>query len=397
MPTTPDRPADLLRAAAEKLRALSSAATPGPWKMTGVGDFGWSVSAPGVETPDTEQGRTDAELIALLHPGVGLALANWLESAAERLGGTEAPLAALLDPSALAVARQLLGTTTCGECGDTGACNGGPCPLTAAEEAREMAADRRDRYAAAMALRDGHPEWPVRYEDDERDYRWRADAVMAVADAEVVQAMRAMHDTKEEERQTHRLVLSEALGLGTGAPWDAIRDRAAELTAASPAPADRAAVLAEAAEVAGQMGGRFGTDDHGDVDAGWNDACEAIATGLRRLAGEAAAGAHQTEQAQPDDIQVWPLTRVLTEVRCGSQDWTWDEEWDDLDKRHAGYLDRLEQEITANGITMPVLIGSDGRLWDGHHRLRIAVRLGIGYVPVEITPPAVPAAPEVSR
>lgn len=27
----------------------------------------------------------------------------------------------------------------------------------------------------------------------------------------------------------HRLALSEALGLGTGAPWDAIRDRAAEL------------------------------------------------------------------------------------------------------------------------------------------------------------------------
>lgn len=29
--------------------------------------------------------------------------------------------------------------------------------------------------------------------------------------------------------EAHRLALSEALGLGTGAPWDAIRDRAAEL------------------------------------------------------------------------------------------------------------------------------------------------------------------------
>ena len=66
------------------------------------------------------------------------------------------------------------------------------------------------------------------------------------------------------------------------------------------------------------------------------------------------------------DLQVWPLTRVLTDVRCGSQDWTWDEEWADLDQRHAetGYLITLEQQIRENGITMPVLIGSDGRLWD---------------------------------
>lgn len=94
------------------------------------------------------------------------------------------------------------------------------------------------------------------------------------------------------------------------------------------------------------------------------------------------------------DLQVWPLTRVLTEVRCGSRDWSWEEEWADLDQRHAdtGYLTTLEQQIRENGITMPVLIGSDGRLWDGHHRLRIAVRLGISYVPVEITRPALTVA-----
>lgn len=93
-----------------------------------------------------------------------------------------------------------------------------------------------------------------------------------------------------------------------------------------------------------------------------------------------------------DRIEVWPLKRVLAEVQCGSRDWTWEEEWADLDRRHAetGYLAKLEQQIRENGITMPVLIGSDGRLWDGHHRLRIAVRLGIDYVPVEITPSAEP-------
>jgi hypothetical protein len=93
-------------------------------------------------------------------------------------------------------------------------------------------------------------------------------------------------------------------------------------------------------------------------------------------------------------VQVWPLARVLSEVRCGSQDWTWEEEWADLDERHAatGYLEKLEAQIRENGITMPVLVGNDGRLWGGHHRLRIAVRSGIPYVPVEITSGAQGAA-----
>lgn len=111
-------------------------------------------------------------------------------------------------------------------------------------------------------------------------------------------------------------------------------------------------------------------------------------------AGEAAPDNTETPQGEPESpFQVWPLARVLAQVRCGSQDWTWDEEWADLDRRHVatGYLDKLEQEIRANGITMPVLIGTDGRLWDGHHRLRLAVRIGIGYVPVELTAPAVEA------
>lgn len=45
------------------------------------------------------------------------------------------------------------------------------------------ATERRTRYAAAMAKRDGDT-WPNQYEGDEHDYRRRADAAMAVADAE---------------------------------------------------------------------------------------------------------------------------------------------------------------------------------------------------------------------
>lgn len=50
------------------------------------------------------------------------------------------------------------------------------------------------------------------------------------------------------QSETHRLALSEALGLGTGAPWDAIEERAAELSTASlAAPAAPAASANRAA------------------------------------------------------------------------------------------------------------------------------------------------------
>lgn len=297
MPTTPDRPAGQLRAAAEKLRAVSSAASAGPWTIANIPPYTDPVLMSRYEeTPadgevlivgNVDVGEEDQAQIALMHPGVGLAVARWLESWSGVDLSEHGPMPEDAQ-HALAVARQLLGTTS-------------------------------------------------------------------------------------------------------------------ETTAAPPAPADRAAeakaattitrLRAERAELNRQLDCLRG--DMRDMETSLREQ-DAEFERIRRAAGEAAAGAHQTEQAQPDDIQVWPLTRVLTEVRCGSQDWAWDEEWADLDKRHAetGYLDRLEQQIRANGITMPVLIGSDGRLWDGHHRLRIAVRLGIGYVPVEITPPAAPTTTE---
>ncbi|MGW6578913.1 hypothetical protein ACWF76_05810 [Streptomyces globisporus] len=89
MPTSPtpaDRPADQLRAAAE--------CAPGP------------------------------ELARLL---------TTLADASDHHGPGEGGVVATLVHPALAVARQLLGTSVCPECGTSGACNGGPCPLTAAE------------------------------------------------------------------------------------------------------------------------------------------------------------------------------------------------------------------------------------------------------------------------
>lgn len=94
--------------------------------------------------------------------------------------------------------------------------------------------------------------------------------------------------------------------------------------------------------------------------------------------------------------EIWPLARILAEVAVGSCDWSWEEEWADLGERHAedNYLAELEQQIRERGITTPVLIGNDGRLWDGHHRLCVAVEVGIECVPVEIVGPAPERAPQ---
>lgn len=93
-------PADEITAAAERLRHLAGVASPGPWRTTGIGDFGWTVSMPSsglsIEAEDSEQGAVDCDYIATVHPAVGAALADWLDSAADyfhRTPGREHALA----------------------------------------------------------------------------------------------------------------------------------------------------------------------------------------------------------------------------------------------------------------------------------------------------------------
>lgn len=94
-------PADELRAAAEALRGLATAATPGPWRQhdTHLGQYGYAATVLSGEGNDTDlrawlpsmsqepwdETRNvwpDAAYIATMHPGVGKALADWLETAA---------------------------------------------------------------------------------------------------------------------------------------------------------------------------------------------------------------------------------------------------------------------------------------------------------------------------
>lgn len=72
----------------------------------------------------------------------------------------------------------------------------------AAEAPAVDPAERRDRYAAAMAKRDGDS-WPTQYEGDEVDYRRRAAAAITVADAEQAELRRERDLAITHDRQPY--------------------------------------------------------------------------------------------------------------------------------------------------------------------------------------------------
>ncbi|WP_405184225.1 hypothetical protein [Streptomyces albidoflavus] len=122
-------PSDTLRAAAERLRELATDATPGPWRNrdTHLGQYGYTatvLSGDGNTTQlrawlptmsqepwdETRNAWADSAYIAAMHPGVGNALAAWLESWTGIEVAEDGPLAEDLR-HALTVARQILGST----------------------------------------------------------------------------------------------------------------------------------------------------------------------------------------------------------------------------------------------------------------------------------------------
>lgn len=128
-------PADELRAAAETLRDLAKAATPGPWRQhdTHLGQYGHTATVLSGEGNDTDLRAwlptmsqeswdetrnvwADGAYIAVAHPGVGSALADWLDVAAEHCRGhylccDNGPCSETAKP-ALAVARALNGSAS---------------------------------------------------------------------------------------------------------------------------------------------------------------------------------------------------------------------------------------------------------------------------------------------
>ncbi len=81
------------------------------------------------------------------------------------------------------------------------------------------------------------------------------------------------------------------------------------------------------------------------------------------------------------------LSEILATYRDGEEH-GWEVEFEWLIVNHTRRMIDLIEDIWIWGIQSPVLLGHDGRVWDGHHRLLAAVILGGAYlrVPVEFAP-----------
>jgi len=79
-----------------------------------------------------------------------------------------------------------------------------------------------------------------------------------------------------------------------------------------------------------------------------------------------------------------PLARLLADYRPGSFDppWSSDDEVQWMITTQPGYLAGLALNIASQGIRTPVrLHHGERRVWDGHHRVVIAVLLRLPEVP----------------
>lgn len=76
-----------------------------------------------------------------------------------------------------------------------------------------------------------------------------------------------------------------------------------------------------------------------------------------------------------------PLDKFLTTVKPGDE-WGWGIEIALLIRNHSERVEALVRDISRQGIHTPILIGTDGRCWDGHHRITAAFLLGLQTIPV---------------
>lgn len=85
-------------------------------------------------------------------------------------------------------------------------------------------------------------------------------------------------------------------------------------------------------------------------------------------------------EADEDRTFEMNLEQLMEWAAPGSYDWSWTYEFFSLYKTPR--FRALVEDIAENGINEPVLVGDDGRIWDGHHRICAAIELGLDLVPV---------------
>jgi hypothetical protein len=86
-----------------------------------------------------------------------------------------------------------------------------------------------------------------------------------------------------------------------------------------------------------------------------------------------------TEQADDSDLFPMTLAEILTFWRPGSHDWSWKQEYQDLMGPGHAVTAAVRERVAAEGFGFqdhiaPILLGSDGRVWDGHHRICLAIQ-----------------------
>jgi hypothetical protein len=85
-------------------------------------------------------------------------------------------------------------------------------------------------------------------------------------------------------------------------------------------------------------------------------------------------------------LRSWAYRRVLRDYLPGLRD-TWAAEWEDIRRSTPpDAWDKLIEDLDENGIEKPILLGYDGRVWDGHHRLWWAMTHDHDIIPVEVLP-----------
>lgn len=80
-------------------------------------------------------------------------------------------------------------------------------------------------------------------------------------------------------------------------------------------------------------------------------------------------------------LETMTLAQLFADYRDGDER-GWDTEFEYLEEIHAQKLYELAESVHAEGMREPILLGDDGRVWDGHHRLWAARNIGLKEVPV---------------
>ena len=85
---------------------------------------------------------------------------------------------------------------------------------------------------------------------------------------------------------------------------------------------------------------------------------------------------------RPDRLTIMD---IVNGWRPGSGDHSWRAEAFNLWQHERPTMSALVASILRSGLPgPPILLGDDGRVWDGHHRIVAAVAAGLQWVPVDV-------------